>query len=238
MKISPEDLELIEKIKLYRHNQQKMEILGFKNEVLEKQNNELKNAMKKLQTEFIEQVKLMEDIKELQEENRILRLKLEKSKEKYDFLITTPHSTLSVYGEIKHHLSQAKKEVLVCSPWITYLLDEFKDMDKSVNVKVITNFRAEDIKSGITDLDKIRVLKDLGADLRYNNNLHAKMVLIDSEVAVISSANMTGRGLRINYEAGVMVKDKKQLKKALEFFNGVWGESEPLTPEIIKKYAE
>jgi len=48
-------------------------------------------------------------------------------------------------------------------------VDEFGDFNKKINLKVIANFREEDVKSGITDLDKFRVLKNLGAEIRYNN---------------------------------------------------------------------
>lgn len=238
MKISPQNMELIEKIKNYRSDLQKLEIIDFKNEIIERQNQELKKALKKFQSENIDRNKLLDDIKNLKEKNRRLKLDFEKSSEKYEFLITSPKSTGSVYGEIKNNLKSAKKEVLVCSPWITYLLDEFEGLKKGVNIKVITNFRSEDIDSGITDIDKIRVLKGMGSEIRYNNNLHAKIVIIDSKVAIISSANMTSKGMRINYEAGILIKDQKEILKAIEFFKGVWDVSQPLNDEIISKYGE
>ncbi|MCK9151856.1 phospholipase D-like domain-containing protein [Methanobacterium alcaliphilum] len=236
MKISKEDLELIEKIKNYRTDQNQMDVINFKNEVLEKQNHELKNALKTLQSEHIDRNKLLNDIKKLKNENNNLKEKIEKSETKFDFLMTSPQSVRSVYGEIKNYLSKVEKKVLVCSPWITYLMEEFDGLPENINFKVITNFRKEDIEAGITDIDKIRVLKKFGADIRYNNNLHAKMVFIDSKIAIISSANMTGRGLRINYEAGVLIKDKKIVEDSIKFFKGVWKESKPLNPELITNY--
>ncbi len=63
------------------------------------------------------------------------------------------------------------------------------------------------------------------------------MMFIDSEVAIISSANLTRKGLGVNYEAGVLIKDPDQVKKAIEFFQGVWDESEDLDYDQLKKYA-
>ena len=104
-----------------------------------------------------------------------------------------------------------------------------------MNIKVITNCRDEDIKSGITDKDKLRVLHDnIGADLRFNNKLHAKLMIIDSKVAIISSANLTRSGLHVNYEAGVIIKKKRDVLKAAEFFNDVWMRSKPLTIDMVK----
>lgn len=238
MKISQQKMELIEKIKNYQSDKQKMEIIAFKNEFLEKQNEELKNALKRFQSENIDRNKLLDDIKSLKDKNRTLKLDLKKSTEKYEFLITSPESTGSVYGEIRNNLKNAKKEVLVCSPWITYLLDEFEGLNNDVRIKVITNFRSEDIDSGITDIDKIRVLKGMGSEIRFNNNLHAKIIIIDSKVGIISSANMTSKGMRINYEAGVLIKDNKEILKAIEFFNGVWDVSKSLTDEIISNHGD
>ena len=124
----------------------------------------------------------------------------------------------------------------MCSPWITYLVNEFKGFKQDVNLKIITNFRKEDVKRGITDIDKLRALQDLGAEIRYNNNLHAKMVFIDGKTAIISSANLTKRGLSVNYEAGSVIKDYEKVQEAVEFFDNVWKDSEILTSELIRKY--
>ena len=93
----------------------------------------------------------------------------------------------------------------------------------------------EDIEMGITDLEKFRALKDkFGAEIRYNNDLHAKMVILDSSVAIISSANLTKKGLFVNYEAGICLKDANMVNKVAQFFNEMWKESEPLTQQAIK----
>ena len=156
--------------------------------------------------------------------------------EKYKFVVTSTNSVNTVYGEIRSNLSRAEKEVLVCSPWITYLVDEFKGFPKGVRLKIITNFRKEDVKHGITDVDKLQTLQDLGAKNRYNNNLHAKMVFIDKKTAIISSANLTKRGLSVNFEAGAVIKDSEKVQEAVKFFEDVWGESRALTPELIRMY--
>ena len=45
----------------------------------------------------------------------------------------------------------------------------------------------------------------------------------------------TKKGLTMNYEAGVCIKGKEELEKAIEFYNGLWNESEPLTSDRIEK---
>lgn len=236
MEVRDEIMEIVEQIRNYRVDKELLETLKSEKEVIRNQNTEYKETITKLQADLIDRNKLMEQIKDLKSDNRKLKLDIERSGNKFDFIVTTPNSKTTVYGEIRESLSKAKKEVLVCSPWITYLLDEFKEINEDINMKIITNFRKEDINRGITDIDKIRVLKSMGAEVRYNNDLHAKMIFVDSKIAIISSANLTKRGLSVNYEAGVVIRDQKYVKNALEFFNGVWEESKPLDDEYLNAF--
>lgn len=236
LKISKEIIELAEKIKNYRTDTKLISELKIKKEALEKQIEGLEKNIKILKLNSIEKNKLLEQIKELEINKQKLRLDLEKSKEAYKFIVTTPGES-TVYGEISRELSKAQKEILICSPWITHIVEElsgFKKGDK-INIKIITRLIKEDIDKGITDLDKLRVLKDkFGAEIRYNNGLHAKIVVIDNSIAIISSANLTKKGLSVNYEAGICLRDKNKVNEVTQFFNDVWGESTPLTQESIK----
>ncbi|MEK6969207.1 MAG: phospholipase D-like domain-containing protein [Nanoarchaeota archaeon] len=241
MKVSKELIELAEKIKNYRTDIKLINELDIKKESLEKQIVELEKNIKILKLNTIEQNKLLGQIKDLEINNKKLKLDLEKSKEPYTFIVTTPNeASNTVYGEISRELSKAQKEILISSPWITHIVDELssfrkKDGKKKINIKIITRLLKEDIEIGITDLDKLRVLKDVfGAEIRYNNNLHAKMVILDNSVAVISSANLTKKGLSVNYEAGICLKDVNMANKVAKFFNEMWEESKPLTQDAIK----
>ena len=234
MEVSEDRLELVLKIREFRGCKESVEVLKAENELLKANNQEYKDKLKEVVTGLIDRSQLLDEINDLKEKNRKLKLDLEHSKNYFDFLITSPNNVSSVFGEIKKCLDEAKREVLVCSPWITYLATEFKNFNKDVKIKVITNWREEDIESGITNLDKLRVLDDLGAIIRFNNDLHAKMLIVDSRVAIISSANFTRRGLKVNYEAGMVIRKREDVLKASQFFNGVWSESEPLTIDMIK----
>jgi phosphatidylserine/phosphatidylglycerophosphate/cardiolipin synthase-like enzyme len=92
----------------------------------------------------------------------------------------------------------------------------------------------EDIEKGVTDLDKIRALKEAGAEIKYNNMLHAKLFIIDQNVAIISSANLTEKGLHANYEAGIRITDEKTLQEVIYFFNEAWRGSEEVTQKRIE----
>ncbi len=102
MKLSKEILELAEKIKDYRTDIKLVKELNIKKEALEKQVEELEKGIKILKLNTIEQNKLLEQIKELEINKKKLKLDLEKSKEAYTFVVTTPSEVSNtVYGEIR-----------------------------------------------------------------------------------------------------------------------------------------
>lgn len=241
MYVSKEIIELTEKIRKYRTDTKLIEKLRIKKDALENQIKELEDSLKILKLNTIEQNKLLDEIKGLEGDNKQLKLNLERLKVAYTFIITTQNeASNTVYGEISREFSNAKEEILICSPWITYIVNEFssftkKGGKKKINIKVITRLLKEDVEKGITDLDKFRVLKDtFGAEIRYNNDLHAKIVIVDRSVAIISSANLTKRGLSVNYEAGVCLRDADMVNKIVIFFNDMWDVSIPLTEKAIE----
>jgi len=235
-----EIIELAEKIKKYRTDVKIVEELKIKKEASEKQVEELEKSIKILKINTIKQNKLFKQIKELEIDKRKLKLDLEESKKAQTFIVTTPNeASNTVIGEISKEVSKAQQEILISSPWITHIIDELSNFKrgsrKKINIKIITRLIKEDIEKGITNLDKLRVLKEtFGAEIRYNNDLHAKMIIIDNSVAIISSANLTKKGLSINYEAGMCLRDKEMVNKVDQFFNEVWKESKPLTQQVIK----
>ncbi|MBU0898947.1 MAG: hypothetical protein KKB03_03605 [Nanoarchaeota archaeon] len=241
MKVSKEIIELTEKIKKYRTDTKLVEELKIKKEMLENQINELEKSIKILKLNTIEQNKLLEQIRKLEENKKKLILGQETLRKAYSFIVTTPNeASNTVYGEISRELSKVQEEVLICSPWITYIVEELSNFKKKkdkkkTNLKIITRLMKEDIEKGIIDLDKLRILKDdFNAEIRYNNDLHAKMVIIDDSVAIMSSANLTRKGLFVNYEAGLCLRDKTMVNKVAQFFNDVWEDSIPLTENSIK----
>ncbi len=236
IEFSKKDLELIENIRNYRSDEIIIKSLKIDNKILKEKNREIHDDFVNLNKELIDREELLDQINKLKTETKRLKQELVQNSEQYKFVVTSTNSINTVYGEIRSNLSEAKKEVFVCSPWITYLVDEFKGFPKGVRLKIITNFRKEDVEHGITDVDKLQTLQDLGAEIRYNNNLHAKMVFIDNKTAIISSANLTKRGLSVNFEAGAVIKDSEKVQEAVKFFEEVWGESKTLTPELIRMY--
>lgn len=58
--------------------------------------------------------------------------------------------------------------------------------------------------------------------------MHAKIVIVDGQVAYVGSANLTGAGIgakssrRRNFEAGVLIRDRQTLDELMDYFDRLW----------------
>ena len=58
--------------------------------------------------------------------------------------------------------------------------------------------------------------------------VHFKLIIIDSTIAYVGSANLTGAGMGMksprkrNFEAGILTDDPEMLDAAIEQFDNVW----------------
>lgn len=59
-------------------------------------------------------------------------------------------------------------------------------------------------------------------------SLHAKVVAADRELALVGSANLTGRALRHNIETGVLLRDPAQVRAVVGHFDALMGPDGPL----------
>ncbi len=103
--------------------------------------------------------------------------------------------------ELLEFVSTARKSLKLVSPWIKGELLEriFSSVDKCVAFEVILRVSdTQDLK--ITDPKTFKVIRDFDAELYINPRLHAKMVIVDDEKALVGSANITYGGLEENLE--------------------------------------
>jgi len=110
-------------------------------------------------------------------------------------------------------LGKATKRVHIVSPFITKVafdqLIEF--LPKDVSVTIITRWRVKEVAMGISQpsiMDSLDSITD--ARIFLQQNLHAKVYVIDDDIAAISSANVTEAGLSFsttpNLEAAAVLK--------------------------------
>lgn len=142
----------------------------------------------------------------------------------------------------------AKARVWITSPWITaravgLLLQDVLPRVRSGELDVRLVYRVkEPTDLEITDLDALKSLEDAGCQVRYSTRLHAKLVLVDDQAAIVSSSNLTataGYGVEVpaswrNEELGLLVVDEPQVLTDLSRqFLAIWEAATSIEPDTI-----
>ncbi len=87
--------------------------------------------------------------------------------------------------------------------------------------RVITRFDLDGFLAGASDIAAIRELYKAGAKIRGVRNLHAKAYLIGKS-AIVTSANLTEKGLRHNHEFGFVTNDGSIVAECEAYFENLW----------------
>lgn len=127
---------------------------------------------------------------------------------------------------LKSQIESSETLLTIIAPFIQLgalkdLLSVAKDY-KDLNI--ITRWRAEDLISGVSDIEIYPYLKDNNINLFYHDHIHLKLYVFDSDTAFSSSANITKKGLgdtnHYNIEIGSLVdiakEDWFQINKLLQ----------------------
>jgi len=135
-----------------------------------------------------------------------------------DLTLEKAHFYLEGYlldAYVKFLITKAKETIIVVIPFLdmitpTKLLIEATR--KSRRVVLVT--RPPD-KTSTRNYHK--ELADSGITVMYNRNLHAKLLLFDDEIAIVSSMNLlVGATAGFSWEAGLITLDKKTVDRIKE----------------------
>jgi len=143
--------------------------------------------------------------------------------------------------KLRENFSNAKKEILLCSAWIT----------SSTLRRVLTRTVQKRIQAGeltlrvlirlgdpmdvkITDPGVFKLIEELGtnASLRYHRRLHAKMFAVDEAWAMVGSFNLTGGGFGdaerpgSNPETGFEFTARNAVHEVRDRFEEIWNDSD------------
>lgn len=121
----------------------------------------------------------------------------------------------SVKSALKDMLRNAKHEVLLCAYSVTggagEILEEFEDcLRRGIRFDAVINRfhkQPQEIQEYFLNLVSVYPYCQV-----YNFNdaveeLHSKLIVVDRRVALIGSANLSMRGIKQNYELGIIVQD-------------------------------
>ncbi|MHB8618975.1 MAG: helicase HerA domain-containing protein [Chloroflexota bacterium] len=147
-------------------------------------------------------------------------------------------------------VSAAKHSIDISSGWIKgsalrLMLESARPKLPDGELKVRIIYRLKEMSDlDITELAALKEFEDLGAEVRFCRRLHAKMVLVDGEQAIISSSNLTataGYTFRpeqqdwTNYEAGIIAdaSDTELVGDAQKHFERIWDDSAAVSEDVV-----
>lgn len=90
-------------------------------------------------------------------------------------------------------------------------------------LQVITRFNLDDFGARVSDISALRLLLESGAQIRGLRNLHAKLYLLGSSHAIVTSANLTEAAMSRNHELGVVAEDLGDVGVCRQYFDNLWG---------------
>jgi len=121
-----------------------------------------------------------------------------------------------IYSTLVDLIIEAKKEIIILSPWIELtghhedLLKNAvkKDIDVTLLIRMPTTQKQSEV---------IEKLQQIGVQVFFDNRLHAKLILVDREVALISSSNIIPTSMTENHELGILTLNEEVIEDLLGY---------------------
>lgn len=147
-----------------------------------------------------------------------------------DLTVTAPNSfklkNLTTYSQVEKLINSAQKQIIMTGYSISYYFDIFIDkiIDKSQKGILVKLYLNEFENTELENKLKCYIGKYLRVYV-FNKNvdkmaaLHAKIISVDNQISLVSSANLSYHGLQGNIEIGTLIKSSKvakQIKDLLE----------------------
>lgn len=144
------------------------------------------------------------------------------------FLTTfLPKGRRTFEEKLERMLESAEYEVIIVSPWIKgQMWDRIKGpikrfARKGGSLRIFMRGCESDFSYGWSD-DIRREVEEIGGEIIFINQLHAKLYMVDKREAIVASANLTRGGIESNYEAGIWVNDPKVMKDICAFTDDLY----------------
>lgn len=141
-------------------------------------------------------------------------------------------------------ISKARKELFMSSPFINVegvrILSDAIQTKSSIEISLVTNLTTQNIVNGITEPVALLELYEHFAQVKISSlgRLHAKVYLIDDNIGIITSANLTSGGLISNFEYGVLIDDKNVISTIKEDMLKYYSLGNILDRELLEKINE
>ena len=156
------------------------------------------------------------------------------------------HKNANFTDETIHQMiSRAKSKIIIIGYYVWNMNELFERLDKlSKNIEMVFILNDENIEDHSNEITqywkgyikpKIFVLNRKLFTKKQLNKLHSKVIIIDDQEILITSANLTFTAMNENIETGVWSKDKKIINACIEIFDK-FIEEQTFVPKLEKKY--
>jgi len=150
-------------------------------------------------------------------------------------------------SQLSELLSLPRQTLLLACPfitkpvadWVSQRLTENTDIQQ-VQILFLTNIRMESVLAGVLELEGLAQLGRTFSRLClvHMPSLHAKVYVADEQYAIITSGNLTGGGLRGNYEYGVGIRTPERVREIRRDFEAYARLGAPVSVEDITSLAQ
>ncbi|MFO0908358.1 MAG: cardiolipin synthase [Isosphaeraceae bacterium] len=151
-----------------------------------------------------------------------------------------------LYESLISLLFTAKRRIWIATPY--FVPDEIlvRSLElaarRRVDVRLLIPNHSNHLSADLARVGYLRQIDRAGGTiLRYRPGMmHAKLVLIDDDLAVVGSANMDMRSLFLNYEVALFLYSEERVREAEMWFLGLAMQSRPglAQPHVVKELAE
>lgn len=128
-------------------------------------------------------------------------------------------------------INTASKQLLILCRAIDNLTGEHiikAKRGKNIDVKIITapirQLKREKVPELRRFSEALKSLRDNGAEIKQNKNIHARILIADDK-AIIGSTDPDYYGLTLHINASLYTEDPTVVEKARMFFDEIWRES-------------
>jgi cardiolipin synthase len=141
------------------------------------------------------------------------------------------------YDAVLSALFQARERIWIATPY--FIPDEAITRGlvlaarRGVDVTVLVPLRSNHLSADIAGGSYLRQIVKAGGHVRpfARGMMHAKVMLIDHDVAVLGSANLDMRSLFLDYEIALFVYTRPEIERFGAWFDALLAECDQALPE-------
>ena len=137
-------------------------------------------------------------------------------------------------NELIELVENTKKSIKIISPFIKAdIINEILiKKQKQTKIELITSFKFSNFCLTQCDFSVFRHINEVGGKAKINPQLNANVYIFDDKKAIISSGNLTQKGLLDNYEYGILLEDKTLVSEVVSDYNDL---SKHENTRVLKK---